>query len=46
MSPRGILLRYASHDTRCIDFPRVEGYSTETPGLGRHIQQGLLYEMV
>ena len=31
------LLRYGSHDTRRIDFPRVEGLSTDTPVLGRYI---------
>ena len=30
------LLRYGSRDTRRVDFPRVEGLSTDTPGLGRH----------
>ena len=28
------LLRYGSRDTRRIDFPRVDGLSTDTPGLG------------
>ena len=27
---------YASHDTRRIDFPLVNGLSTDTPILGRH----------
>ena len=30
------LLRYVSRDTRHIDFPRVDGLSTDTPDLGRH----------
>ena len=29
-------LRYGSHDTRCIDFSRVDGLSMDTPVLGRH----------
>ena len=29
-------LRYGSRDTGCIDFPRVDGLSTDTPVLGRH----------
>ena len=29
-------LRYVSSDTRRIDFPHVDGLSTNTPGLGRH----------
>ena len=33
---RPCLLRYGSRDTRHLDFPRVDGYSTDTPGLGRH----------
>ena len=33
---RPFLLRYGSHDTRRIDFPRVDGLSMDTPGLGRH----------
>ena len=28
------LLRYGSHDTRRVDFPRVDGLSTDTPGFG------------
>ena len=33
--PKGpFLLRYGSHDTRHIDFPRVDGLSTDTPGFG------------
>ena len=35
------LLRYGSHDTRRIDFPRVDGLSTDTPDLGRHIDHYL-----
>ena len=31
------LLRYGSRDTRRIDFPRVDGLSTDTSGWGRHI---------
>ena len=31
------LLRYGSRDTRLIDFPLVNGLSTDTLGLGRHI---------
>ena len=35
--PKGpFLLRYGSHDTRHIDFPWVDGLSTDTPVLGRH----------
>ena len=30
-------LRYGSRDTRRIDFPWINGLSTNTPGLGRHI---------
>ena len=30
------LLRYGSRDTRRVDFPRVDGLSTDTSGLGRH----------
>ena len=30
------LLKYGSRDTRRIDFPRVDGLSTDTPGLGCH----------
>ena len=30
------LLRYGSRDTRRVDFPRVDGLSTDTPVLGRH----------
>ena len=30
------LLRYGSRDTRRIDFPQVDGLSTDTPVLGRH----------
>ena len=33
---RLFLLEYGSHDTRSIDFPRVDGLSTDTPDLGRH----------
>ena len=29
-------LRYVSRDMRRIDFPQVDGLSTDTPGLGRH----------
>ena len=36
MSQEVFLLRYASRDTRCIDFPQVDGKSTDTPVLGRH----------
>ena len=31
-----ILLMCVSHDTRRIDFPQVDGLSTDTPNLGRH----------
>ena len=31
-----ILLMCVSRNTRRIDFPRVDGESTDTPGLGRH----------
>ena len=31
-----ISLRYVSRDIRRIDFPQVDGLSTDTPGLGRH----------
>ena len=31
------LLRYVSRDTRRIDFLQVDGLSTDTLGLGRHI---------
>ena len=34
------LLGYGSRDTRRIDFPRVDGSSTDTPVLGRHIVSG------
>ena len=35
--PKGpFLLRYGSRDSRHIDFPRVDGLSTDTPVLGRH----------
>ena len=30
------LLSYGSRDTRHVDFPRVNGLSTDTPDLGRH----------
>ena len=30
------LLRYGSRDTRRVDFPRVDGLSTDTPDLGLH----------
>ena len=30
------LLRYGSRDTRRIDFPPVDGLSTDPPVLGRH----------
>ena len=30
------LLRYGSRDTRRIDFPRVDGLSTDSPDLRRH----------
>ena len=30
------LLKYESHDTRCIDFSQVDELSTNTPILGRH----------
>ena len=30
------LLRYGSHNTRRIDFPQVDGYSTDPRVLGRH----------
>ena len=33
-------LRYVSRDTRHIDFPQVDGLSTDTPGLGRHNHGG------
>ena len=33
---RPFLLRYGSRDAKCIDFPRVDGLSTDTPSLGRH----------
>ena len=33
-----ILLKCVSHDTRRIDFLRVDGLSTDTPGLGPHNQ--------
>ena len=29
-------LRYGSRDTRRIDFPQVDGLSTDTPVLRRH----------
>ena len=29
-------LKYEYRDTRRIDFPRVDGLSTDTPVLGRH----------
>ena len=33
--PKGpFLLRYGSRDTRHIDFPWVDGLSTDTPGFG------------
>ena len=32
------LLRYGSHDTRRIDFSRVDGLSTGPPVLGRHMR--------
>ena len=36
---RPFLLRYGSRDTRRIDFPRVDGYSIDTPGFGAsHIE--------
>ena len=31
------LLRYGYRNMRRIDFPRVDGLSTDTSGLGRHI---------
>ena len=31
------LLRYESRDTRRVDFPRVDGWSTDPRVLGRHI---------
>ena len=31
-----ILLMCVSRSTRRVDFPRVDGWSTDTPGLGRH----------
>ena len=31
-----LLLRYVSRNMRCIDFPQVDGLSTDTPILGRH----------
>ena len=31
-----ILLMCVSRDTRRIDFPQVDGQSTDTPVLGRH----------
>ena len=31
-----LLLMYVSRNTRRIDFPRVDGLSTDTPVLGRH----------
>ena len=33
------LLKYGSRDTRCIDFPRVDGLSTDPRVLGRHQAQ-------
>ena len=33
---RPFLFRYGSRDTRCIDFSRVDGLSTDTSVLGRH----------
>ena len=33
---RLFLLGYGSRDTRRIDFPWVDGLSTDTPDLGRH----------
>ena len=33
------LLMCVSRDTRCKDFPRVDGLSTDTPVLGRHISK-------
>ena len=33
---RLFLLGYGSRDTRHIDFPLVDGLSTDTPDLGRH----------
>ena len=33
---RLFLLRHGSCDTRHIDFPRVDGLSTDTPDLGHH----------
>ena len=32
------LLSYGSRDTRRIDFPRVDGLSKDTPGLGHHMK--------
>ena len=34
---RPFLLRYGSRDTRRVDFPRVDGQSTDPQVLGRHI---------
>ena len=35
------LLSYGSRDTRRVDFPWVDGLSTDTPGLGHHrLQEG------
>ena len=38
-----ILLRYESHDTRHIDFSRVDGKSTDPRVLGRH-KNTLIYD--
>ena len=40
---RPFLLRYGSHDTRHIDFPRVDRYSTDTPDLGCHIAYVVIF---
>ena len=38
---RPFLLRYGSRDTRRIDFPRVDGLSTDPRVLGRHSYFGI-----
>ena len=50
---RPFLLRYVSRDTRHIDFPRVDGLSTNPRVLGRHksvlmvvVNRHLIYDVM
>ena len=46
MGQEAILLRYGSHSKRQTGIPRVDGYSTDTPGLGRHTLSCFFHKVV